>query len=627
MCGITGVYALKDSGKSYFKHVEKSVKTLELRGPDTQQVLELNNVCLGHSRLAIIDLSNAATQPMQDVTGRYTIVFNGEIYNFKEHREHLIKKGVHLKTHSDTETLLYMFIEEREQCLNRLHGFFAFSVYDKQENSLFVARDRMGLKPLLYYRDEEKFLWASEMKALLALGIPKEIDQLSLNQYFCYNYIPSPNTIFENVFKLSPGCYMKIKGGQVEEKSYYEIPYSSLSGVKDYESSKVRVRELLEASVKERLISDVPLGAFLSGGIDSSVIVAEASKHTQYLNTFSIGYKDEPFFDETHYAELVSKKFKTNHHVFKLSNDDLYANLHQVLDYIDEPFADSSALPIHILSMQTRKYVTVALSGDGADEYFSGYNKHMAHVNAIKKDFRSSLISFGAPLWKCMPKSRSGKVSNTLRQLDRYAHGLQLDPQARYLYWASLMPKSRLERLFTKKISEGALEDRNQKLTKYISKKESVHDILYTDMQMVLVSDMLHKVDSMSMANSLEVRTPFLDFNLVNYVFSLPDEFKVNAKMKKRILQDAYRDILPMELYKRPKHGFEVPLLKWFRNELKDEIEQNYLNDAFIEEQGIFNLEEIKKIKQQLFSSNPQDVHAHIWALVVFQHWWKNYMM
>jgi len=627
MCGITGVYAFSDKGRDNFRNIKKSVMSLNMRGPDTSGFVEKGKACLGHSRLSIIDLSDAASQPFSDVTGRYTIVFNGEIYNYKEHREYLVKKGLPLKTQSDTEVLLYLYIIEGVNCLKKLNGFFSFAVYDSREDTLFIARDRIGIKPLLYYYDKNKLLFASEMKALIELGIPKNIDKTSLSQYFQFNYIPSTYTIFENVKKLEHGHYIYISNNITKKQQYYKINYNRNRNTDlSYDQAKTKLKELISESIKLRMISDVPLGSFLSGGVDSSIIVAEASKLTDNLNTFSIGYKDEPFFDETHYAELVAEKFKTNHRIFKLTNDELYDNLHKVLDYIDEPFADSSALAVHILSMHTRKHVTVSLSGDGADELFSGYNKHKAHFEAMQGGLKSSLIKAGYPLWNALPKSRNSKSTNTIRQLQKFAEGLRLDAKERYWRWASVYSEKSANNLFQIQVSLNDLCKRKNNILKHILPRETVTDILYTDMQLVLVSDMLHKVDSMSMANSLEIRTPFLDHNIVDFVFSLPDSYKINSTMRKRILQDAYRDELPSDIYKRPKHGFEVPLLSWFRNELKDELFNNYLNDDFIVKQNIFNLAEIKKLKEQLFSNNPGDIQYHLWALLVFQHWWKKYM-
>ena len=300
-----------------------------------------------------------------------------------------------------------------------------------------------------------------------------------------------------------------------------------------------------------------------------------------------------------------------------------------MLDYFDEPFADSSAIAVYILSKETKKNVTVALSGDGADEMFSGYNKHAAALKAINGGRSASLVKYLLPLWKVLPKSRNSALGNKVRQLQRFAEGMQLTDQERYWKWASLASNSESKEILTETsrnlIADSEFASRKSDILKYIKGTSNISDLLYTDMQLVLTNDMLTKVDMMSMANSLEVRVPFLDHNLVAFAFQLPDDSKINAQMKKRILQDAFRDILPKELYKRPKHGFEVPLLKWFRGDLKSLIENDLLEQKFIEEQGIFDYEGIKKLKQQLFSSNPEDVHARIWGLIVFQWWWKKY--
>lgn len=628
MCGIAGIYAITPEGADKFPRVHNAVSLMARRGPDCQHVYTEGRISLGHARLSVIDLSDKAAQPMHDATGRYTIVYNGEVYNYRQLREKLIAKGYKFATNTDTEVILYQYINDGPKCLDKLVGFFAFAIYDKVDDVLFIARDRMGQKPLLYYLGHDSIVFASEMKALMALGVPRKLDMTSLFAYLQFNYIPSPNSIFENVSKLNPGHYLIVRNGQAKEVRYYSIPYNySNLEVMDYEHAQQLLRELIEQSVAERLISDVPLGAFLSGGIDSSVIVAEASKHVDNLNTFSIGYADEPFFDETRYAELVAAKFHTNHHVFKLTNNDLYESLHSVLDYLDEPFADSSAIAVNILSRETRKHVTVALSGDGADEVFGGYNKHLAHYRAQKGGLSTVLVKMASPLYDLLPQSRNTKISNKIRQLARFAKGLKLTEQERYMAWASLMDEDTAYQMLNRKVLTQENNRRKFNIISCIRDDKQIGDILYADMQLVLVSDMLFKVDMMSMAESLEVRSPFLDHRLVNFAFSLPCNYLVNRRRRKMILQDAYRQQLPYELYNRPKHGFEVPLLNWFRGELKSEIDNNYLNDEFVREQGIFNPEMVRQLKMQLQSKSPGDSQAHIWALVVFQHWWKKYML
>lgn len=630
MCGITGIFTFKENAFSYKEKVEDAIRTLSKRGPDNSGIYLNNHVALGHARLSIIDVTNAASQPFIDESGRYTIVFNGEFYNFRRYRNDLLKKGVHFKSQSDTEVLLYLYITEGLSCLEKINGFFAFAIYDKEEESLFIARDRIGIKPLLIYRDDDKLIFASEMKAILAYGITKELDQTSLFEYLQLNYIPGHFSILKNVTKLKPGKYLQIRKDGITEKEYYKIPFQPDDEIKNYrvgyEDAQNKIFELLDNSVRLRLISDVPLGAFLSGGIDSSVIVALASKYTEKLNTFSIGYKDEPLFDETHYARLVAEKYKTNHTTFSLTNDDLFSILFEVLDYTDEPFADSSALAVYILSQHTQKHVTVALSGDGADELFGGYNKHRAEFRIRNAGIIEKTLGLLNPVWNALPQSRNSPFTNKIRQFSRFSNGMNLSADERYWKWCCFADETEIENILKVKISEEYLERKRQML-QYISEKGSINEVLYSDMHLVLQNDMLTKVDMMSMANSLEVRVPFLDHNLVNYVFSLPSEFKIDKRFGKKIIQDAFRQKLPAEIYHRPKHGFEVPLLKWFRKELKSFIFDELLNEDFVRVQGLFDFVEISKLKEKLFSNNPGDASARIWGLIVFQYWWKKYFL
>ena len=640
MCGIVGI--ISHNEKELAK-IATATRTLSKRGPDNRSTIKFDQLSLGHARLSIIDTSNKSNQPFTDKTERYTIIFNGEIYNYKELREELIKEGFSFTTDSDTEVLLALYIKHGKTCLEKLNGFFAFAVYDKNENNLFIARDRMGIKPLLYYFDGAQFIFASELKAILTFNIKKEIDKVSLFNYLQFNYIPTNNSILNGVKKLKPGSCIFIENiskldKEIEELSYYEIPYNKEETIQknafNYEKSQEMLRNLLDDSVQKRLVADVPVGTFLSGGVDSSIISLLAKKHKPDLKTFAIGYKDEPFFDETDYANAVANKIGSDHYVFSLSNNDLYENLNDILDYIDEPFADSSAIAVYMLSKETKKHVAVALSGDGADEMFSGYNKHMAEFKARNPGIKESIVKMGHPLWSNLPKSRNSKFSNINRQLYKFSLGSKLTNKVRYWKWASIINEEKAnyflkeELVFNpQRLTDTAFEYKKRKdeLLKNIRKEGDINDVLYSDMQMVLPNDMLRKVDAMSMANSLEVRTPFLDHRLVNFAFSLPTAFKINSEMKKKILQDTFKNELPEEVYNRPKHGFEVPLMSWFKNELRSTIEKDLLSDEFIEQQGIFNVAAIRELKQQLFSNNPNDAQATVWALIVFNTWWKKY--
>ncbi|HET6990105.1 MAG TPA: asparagine synthase (glutamine-hydrolyzing), partial [Bacteroidia bacterium] len=379
MCGITGAFAFTEKGKKYLDKIDDAVKTLKHRGPDGHGSFRDGNVALGHTRLAIIDTSTAAAQPFTSTDGRYTIVFNGEIFNYRELRKELEKDGVKFRSQSDTEVLLSLYAKEKEACLAKLNGFFAFVVYDKTTGTIFMARDRYGEKPLLYYFDTDVLIFGSEMKAILAFGIPKSISLNVVADYLHLNYAPQYlDAIIEQTYYHKKGVYTIVDNkdtSYANSKRWYGLPKEPENYlVPSYEEATKKLRSLLDNAVQLRLISDVPLGTFLSGGLDSSIITALAAKHKQKIDTFSIGFADEKYFDETEYAKQVSKHLKTNHHVFSLSNKDLLESLNSFFENLDDPFADSSALAVNILARETRKHVTVALSGDGADELFAGYN-------------------------------------------------------------------------------------------------------------------------------------------------------------------------------------------------------------------------------------------------------------
>lgn len=633
MCGIAGYFS-HEFQHAFYPDLKKAVLKLNKRGPDFQQTVEVSPTCgFGHARLSIIDTSSVAHQPMSDETGRFTIVFNGEIFNYRELKDSYLK-NVHFRTSSDTEVLLYLYIKYGADCLPLLNGFFAFAVYDNNENSMFVARDRYGIKPLLYHSDANGFAFASEMKALLEFDIKRSLDYNSLLLYLQLNYVPGNDTMIDGVKRLKPGHYVKVEKHQPTfEKGYYKVPFEPGTVIsthdKDYDTVKASLKKLIEESVERRMVADVPLGAFLSGGIDSSIVTACASKFTKHLNTYSIGYTDNPYFDETRYAKLVADRHRTNHTVFSISSDEMFENIHDILEYIDEPFADSSAIAVYILCKKTRQEVTVALSGDGGDELFAGYNKHKAEWNIRTRQGLNTLIGLLSPVLKTLPQSRHGRWSNLYRQLNRYAEGLQLTPSERYWRWCILTDEQQAMNLlaYPDKTNNAVITARKDAVAKLVTESGDINDTLLADTQMVLPNDMLTKVDLMSMANSLEVRVPLLDYTVVNYAFSIPAAYKVNKHGTKMILKDAFRDELPEELFNRPKRGFEVPLLHWLKTGLHSLIHDDLLSERFIHSQGVFNYRAIEGLKKKLHSNNPGDVHATVWALVVFQYWYKKYMM
>ena len=630
MCGIAGAYSFKNNIISD-EWLQNAATSLNKRGPDNQNFISIGNCSLVHARLSIIDTSESANQPIYDATGRYAIIFNGEIFNYQEIKKELEQKGVQFKTQSDTEVLLYAYIQFGETFLHKLNGFFAFAIFDKLEDSMFIACDRFGIKPLYYYSDEDYFFFGSELKTITQFPVKKEINWSSVAAYFQLNYIPGKNSIFKNIQRLEPGHQILIYNSEILIKQWYTIPYNALKAEQNqlsYDEQQKKLVELMDDSVRLRLISDVPLGAFLSGGIDSSVVTAMATRHTKHLNTFSIGFEGNSFFDETPYANLVAKHFNTNHTVFKLKNDDLFESLNELLEYTDEPFADSSALLVNILSKFTRKHVTVALSGDAGDELFAGYNKHYGEWQMRNGSWQANVIHLLQPVWQSLPKSRGGGIANKIRQLERFSNGMDLTPAERWWRWCCINDLDFVDKLLNDKVDASMAEiiETRQYFSSKVQFDGTLNDDLLADVGMVLPYDMLVKVDRMSMRNSLEVRVPFLDYRIVEFAFSLPVSSKINGNIKKKIVQDAFREILPKELYNRPKKGFEVPLLQWFKTDLKDKILNDWLSDEYIKAQGIFNLETIQQLKLQMLSNNPGDVHAQIWALIVFQNFWRKYM-
>lgn len=648
MCGITGIWVKEQSGRAVLERLLPATRALQRRGPDDEGTFTHGRCGLGHRRLSILDTSSAGHQPMSDTEGRFVLVFNGEIFNFREIRRELETRGHVFHTGTDTEVLLCAYRCWGIETLHRLNGFFALAIYDREREHLLLARDRMGIKPLLYVETESVLGFASEMKALYAMGFSRTIDPAVLFQYLQLNYIPGEAGIYKGWKRLEPGCCIELDSSGSRCHRWWDLPQrrdpiSDRTGdpasserqrpATDYNTQQEQLREILRDSVRDRLVSDVPLGAFLSGGIDSSVVVALASEFQPGLSTFSIGYRDEPYFDETRYAELVATRYQTNHTVYSLTNDDLFAQLFDTIDQFDQPFADSSALAVSMLSSRVRQKVTVALSGDGADELFAGYHKHMGHWRAASGGLIPELIRVGAPLWQHLPQSRHSAFGNRIRQLSRFAEGMALSPGDRYWRWCSFVSASEAAallhpqwraRLAQPEEQVAYTRSRNH-LLRAFDLESGMDAVLHSDQRMVLPGDMLHKVDSMSMAHSLEVRVPFLDHRVVDFAARLPVASKITQEMKKRILQDAFRSQLPEELYRRPKHGFEVPLLKWFRRELRSWICDDLLSDSAISDQGIFDPTAVEALLRQLFSNNPGEVQARIWGLLVFQHWYKKW--
>jgi asparagine synthase (glutamine-hydrolysing) len=628
MCGISGIISFKNEVRTYQSKLEKSINTIKSRGPNAQGFFYDDNIGLGHCRLSVIDTSEAANQPFFDLSHRYVIVFNGEIFNFKNLSNILTEKGIVLTTKSDTEILLNLYIIFGEKCLSMLEGFFVFCIYDIQTKKSFFARDRLGVKPLVFYIDSEKIIFSSEIKGVLAFDIPKIINKTSLIHYFHLNYIPNKETIFEHIFKLESSHYAIVENNDLKIREYYDLHHTFLKNELSNKYSAKKLTEILNEAVEKRLISDIPLGTFLSGGIDSCIITGLASKYRK-IDSFSIGYKDHHFFDESDKALISAKKIGTNHHSFKLSQEDIENEIFNFLEIVDEPFADSSGLAYYILSKKTSQYIKVALTGDGADEIFGGYNKHLAEYRILHlSNIQQNILNF-LPNLENLPQSRNNYFSNKLRQISKFINGINLSKRERYWQWCGFYQTSDLQNLFSDKfITNQDWDKSNKERLKYIhgiSDNDDINQILASDQVLVLQGDMLRKVDMCTMANGQEARNPFLDNKVLEYVNSFDGNQKIDSNGRKKMLYETFKDIIPTEIINSPKKGFEIPISDLLNGALSSFINEKILNKDYIANQGIFNYSSIENIYKKFKGLNSHDSHAKLWALIVFQFWYEKY--
>lgn len=618
MCGIIGIWAKNNDGIRQLDFLKSAVHSLDHRGPDEQAYKLYSNCGLGHTRLSIIDTDSRSNQPFLSRDERYALVFNGEIYNYREIRADLEATGIEFRTESDTEVLLELLILKGPAALEELDGFFAFAFYDHLKNELFLARDRMGIKPLLVYEDENVLLFSSELTGFYSFDISKELNEKALNYYFSLTYIPAPFTILKAARKILPGTSLHVSKNGVNEFNYYSAPVvpTKLS----YLDAKVAVKNSLKKSVNRRLVADVPLGSFLSGGLDSSIIAALAIQEKPDLKTFSIGF-DHPYFDESNYADEVAKFIGSQHTVFKLSKRDFAENLTHFLDAIDEPFADSSAFAMYLLSRKTKDFVSVVLSGDGADELAGGYRKHLAefHLQNIGL-VRKKGLTFLGKLGKEEVQNRSSKWGELNRKLQKINEGIQLSPTSRYWKWCQFISDQDRQKI----VKSSLLKLENPSLFK---EEEGLNAILLADQALVLPNDMLKKVDLMSMASALEVRTPFLSHQFVELMNSLPIDFKLNKKGGKRILRDSFAELLPKSVLTRSKKGFEIPLKEWLNEEIDSILSGPIFQPEFLTKQGLFNVEGIDELRADWKNKNFGDRIYAVWALIVFQHWYNRHYM
>ncbi len=633
MCGICGKIARGGQGIDEAL-IHKMASALSHRGPDSAGSYCRRNgrvsVGLGHRRLSIIDLSESGRQPMANEDKTIWMVFNGEIYNFQSLRQELEKKGHRFTSKMDGEVILHLYEEEGARSFGRLSGMFAFALWDETAKILVLCRDRIGIKPLVYYQKGGSFVFASEIKSILQdPDVRKEIDWQALDLYLTLNYIPAPYTIFEDMRKVRPGHYLLVGEGQIIEQAYWELP-DKADGPGQHgnglEEHKRAIYQSLEEAVRGYMIADVPVAAFLSGGIDSSIIVGLMARNsTRPVKTYSIGYTDIPMYDETHYARDVAEFNLTEHHEIKLAARDIIKAVPLVLSSLDEPFADSSAVPTYVVSRETAKDVKVALSGDGGDELFAGYRIYTGEY------WHSRYLLVPGPLRNMLgglilslPDSRASRALEYVRRLKKFVRGAGGAFEDRFFAWNEIFSREIRENILS--IGNGIDLDLGKKrLTERLNEKnfDVINRMLYADVKESLPGDMLQKVDAMSMLNSLEVRVPFLDHRVCEVAFGIPGDFKIKQGRGKYVLMETFRDILPACLHKRPKWGFEMPISRWFKGELKYLLDE-YLSKDRIERQGIFRYPVIEKILSDHLQYR-SDTSWLIWNLIVFQAWYSNY--
>ncbi|MBN1912816.1 MAG: asparagine synthase (glutamine-hydrolyzing) [Candidatus Omnitrophica bacterium] len=627
MCGICGIIDYNKGSSVKQETIVKMCSRMEHRGPDDAGVHIQGDgafsVGLGHRRLKIIDLSFAGHQPMSNEDGTIWLVFNGEVYNYHELRESLLKKNHRFKSNSDTETVVHLYEEYGPDCVKHLRGMFAFAIWDKINNTLLLARDRVGKKPLVYSQEEGVFCFASEFSALLESGrVKKEVNFEAIHHYLTFGYVPAPLTIYKNVFKLPPAHKLVLKKDNISLERYWELDYFKKLRIPEEEAAE-EVLRLLKESVRIRLYSDVPLGAFLSGGIDSSAVVGLMSQLSdKKVWTFSVGFNEKDY-DELRYAKVVAEKFNTEHHEFIVRPKALEV-LPLLVERYGEPYADSSCIPSYYVARQTRQHVTVALNGDGGDELFAGYERYQAMALAE---------SLPIPLWKILSGisgvlSDSVNAKNSVRRLKRFLKGAAMPYQQRYLKWIGICDESMKKNIYSpeffKKISSADPLQFIRPFLDYAGGVFSPDYLLRTDTMTYLPGDLLVKMDIASMANSLEARSPFLDHKLMEFVVSLPAEYKMKNFIKKYILKKAVRGLVPEENIRRRKMGFGVPVGEWFRGELREFLCQNILSEKALS-RGYFDPGAIKNIVK-LHIERKADYAFLLWTLLMLELWHERFI-
>jgi asparagine synthase (glutamine-hydrolysing) len=630
MCGIAGFINLNNQ-KPDLAILKKMIGSISYRGPDDRGTELINNCAMGNCRLSVIDLSAKAHQPMWDTKKQFCLTYNGEIYNFCQLRSNLQRQGYRFKSNSDSEVVLNLYQEYGPDSLKKLRGMFALGIWDVQKKELFLARDQFGIKPLYYYRKNDLFIFASEIKSILEHPqVKRRLNRSALSYYFSVGFgcIPSPETIFENIFKLPPASYLVLNQNGIKIKKYWDISGISQKKIGLTEAVE-ETKRLIEKSVKTQLVADVPLGTFLSGGIDSSLVTYFAQKHTIHkIKTFSIGFEDKRF-NESQYAQQVADFLKTDHYHQNFTTRELIDTLPEVVEKLDEPLADASILPTYLLSKYARKQVTVALSGDGGDELFAGYPTYLPHkfscwLHCFPDPFVAALrktLPYSNRLLDILPFLKHSPNLPRNYIIDRFFNGLSSDWTEEYLNFLGPMTLKEKSQLLLNH-QELALP-MVKELANRVRHFDRQTQLQYLDLKLFLAEDCLVKVDRASAYNSLEVRVPFLDTKLTEFVFSLPANYLLHGLTLKYLLKKVAAGLIPQNIIVRPKKGFGIPTEDWLKTVFKPLI-TSLLEPEKIVKQGFFNPEAVNRMLK-LHLKGIQDNRMPLWNLLIFQQWYRKW--
>jgi len=617
MCGIAGEIAIE--GALTTELLQSRIRSIGHRGPDDSGIYKNGRVGLANCRLSVIDLSPHGHQPMTNEDQSVWLAYNGEIYNFRELRESLERRGHVFRSHTDSEVIVHAYEEYGEDCVQRFNGMFAFAIWDKRQQKLFCARDRVGIKPF-YYLDQRRMVFASEIKAIVEdRTVPREIDLSGLHNYFSFGHSLGPTTIYKNIRKLMPGHTLVWQDGVAHIRKYWDVPPESTNGLRPARQYEEELVELLRDAVRLQMVSDVPLGVFLSGGLDSSAMVAMASQFSDRpVKTFSVGFEGAAY-NELSDARIVAKHFGTDHQELMIGPQEVVPVLDKLAWHFDEPFADTAAIPVYLLSRMARQSVTVVLTGEGGDELFGGYRRYLAeqYSRIFSRLPGFSRSALGDAIGMLPRLRRTKKLLNAMSVAD---------PAQRYASWLLAFDEGMKSQLFHPDVwRELQATDPYAAFREHYYRREKLVDrLLDVDLHVWLPDTYLEKMDKSTMATSLESRVPLLDHRLVEFAFRVPPELKVSRSELKIIMRRAMRGILPQQILEKPKRGFTAPTDVWFRTVLKDFV-SSVLSDSTVVGSGFFNRDYIQRLLK-LHLEGREVLDWPIYSIVAFATWHRAYM-